>query len=129
MRLSSAVIVPDLEGRYRRSASTFVSLAPSQNFGRMKIRDLAYWLAANKFLDKPQFGPERGHNGRLLKKYGDGRILRESDRAIQAMRDGDLDPVDSANRTVDYMRARGLSNGTIRMTRLTICRFLLYSRL
>ena len=129
MRLSSAQIVPDLEGRFRRRASTFVSLAASQNFGRMKIRDLAYWLAANKFLDSPQYGPERGHNGRLLKKYGDGRILRESDRAIQAMRDGDLDPVDSANRTVDYMRGHGLSNGTIRMTRLTICRFLLYSRL
>ena len=119
----------DRELRFNRSAAAFVSLTPNRGYRTVKIRYLAFWLGANNFLENLRFDGGRDRQNKLVKQYGDKRILEEADRAIRAIRKGDLDPVDSINRGIDHMLSAGLSNNTIRLFRYTICRFLLYSRL
>jgi len=121
-------IIADHKPRFSRSAAKFASLS-ARDFRRVKVSELLYWLAANKILKRPRYGPGRDSEGRLVMHYDENRILDEADGMIQRIKRGELDPADSANHMVDYMRESRLANNTILMARHTILRFLRYSRL
>ena len=116
-------IIADDQPRFSRSAAKFASLSASRDFRRVKVSELLYWLAANKILERPRYGPERDSKGKLVMHYDENRILDEADGIIRRIRQGELDPADSANRMIDYMRESRLANNTILMARHTILRF------
>ncbi len=115
-----------MQGGLVRSASGWVDLAVSSSSKFERKRALAYWLMANKmWMPGPRVQCKRG-----VKSYFDSpAMLSEADRTVERIRRGELDPFDSANRTIDFLREQNKASSTIVGARCCLLRFLRYSRL
>lgn len=108
-----------------RNAAAWVELAASESSKFEKRRVLAYWLLANKLWT----GPPPNRKGYILPSFKTPLILENADKAIERIRRGLMDPVDTANKTIEFLKENNLSSSTIIGARNHLLLFLRYSRL
>ena len=109
-----------------RNASTFVSLGMSESNRSERRRALAHWLIANGFW-KPL--PRQDKRGPWGVSFVSDSLFPEADKIIEKIQHGEVDPFESANRMIDFLKEQNKSTSTIIGMRSNLLLFLRYSRL
>src|SRR5712692_10968485 len=116
-----------------RSASNWVSLATSNSSMFERRRALAQWLIANGIWTpgpEASIQPRTPKGGRWTRGcFNSPEVFERADITIERIRSGELDPFDSANRMVDFLREHNKAVSTIFTARSSLIGFLRYSRL